>query len=42
MMDLSIHWASDVMVNFSKSGPMKKQSQLHIEWHEICALGFAL
>ncbi len=30
-----IHWwASDVMLHFSKSGPMKKQTHLHLGWPE--------
>ncbi len=32
----SIHWwASDAMLHFSKSVPMKKQTHLHLEWPEI-------
>ncbi len=31
----SIHsWASDVMLHFSKSVSMKKQTHLHLTWHE--------
>ncbi len=30
-----IHWwASDIMLHFSKSVPMKKQTHLHLAWHD--------
>ncbi len=41
---LRIHWwASDVMLNFSKSVPMKKQTPLHLGWPEgECIFGWTI